>query len=33
MHSNDLEAFDLTKEDKASAKRYNIAHGDSTCYH
>ena len=29
MYSKDLEAFDLSKEDKASAKRYDITHGDN----
>lgn len=29
MHSKDLEAFDLSKEDKASAKRYEITHGEN----
>ena len=28
MHSKDLEAFDLSKEEKASAKKYDIPHGE-----
>jgi len=28
MQSKDLEAFDLTKEDKASKEKYNIKHGE-----
>lgn len=29
MHSKDLEAFDLSKADKESTAKYNIAHGDN----
>lgn len=29
MHSKDLEAFDLGKEDKATAKKFEITHGDN----